>query len=123
MTTENLEPELVVEDVAERSWMKRLGPGLITGAADDDPSGIATYSQAGANSASRLLWTSLITYPLMVGSSWYARAWDGCRAAARDQSAPVLPRRGFCIGGRLLLRPIRSISPPISRQWARPPNC
>jgi NRAMP (natural resistance-associated macrophage protein)-like metal ion transporter len=66
MTTENLEPELVVEDIAERSWMKRLGPGLITGAADDDPSGIATYSQAGAQFGFALLWTLLITYPLMV---------------------------------------------------------
>lgn len=60
------EPELVVEDEAERSWMKRLGPGLITGAADDDPSGIATYTQAGAQFGFGLLWTMLLTYPLMV---------------------------------------------------------
>jgi NRAMP (natural resistance-associated macrophage protein)-like metal ion transporter len=65
MTKESIEPELVVEDAAERSWMKRLGPGLITGAADDDPSGIATYSQAGALFGYGLLWTLLITYPLM----------------------------------------------------------
>jgi len=44
-----------------------LGPGLITGAADDDPSGIATYSQAGAQFGYAMLWTLLITYPLMVG--------------------------------------------------------
>ena len=43
-----------------------LGPGLVTGAADDDPSGIATYAQAGAQYAFRLGWTLLITYPLMV---------------------------------------------------------
>lgn len=43
-----------------------LGPGLITGAADDDPSGIATYSQAGARFGYQLGWTLLITYPLMV---------------------------------------------------------
>nr|WKF60836.1 Divalent metal cation transporter MntH [Paraburkholderia busanensis] len=61
-----VEPELVVEDEAERSWMKRLGPGLITGAADDDPSGIATYTQAGAQYGFGLLWTMLLTYPLMV---------------------------------------------------------
>jgi NRAMP (natural resistance-associated macrophage protein)-like metal ion transporter len=42
-----------------------LGPGLITGAADDDPSGIATYSIAGAQLGTRLLWTALITWPLM----------------------------------------------------------
>jgi len=35
-------------DAQPESWLKKLGPGLITGAADDDPSGIATYSQAGA---------------------------------------------------------------------------
>jgi len=43
----------------------RLGPGLITGAADDDPSGIATYSQAGAQFGVNMLWTMLFLYPLM----------------------------------------------------------
>ncbi len=43
-----------------------LGPGLITGAADDDPSGIATYSQAGAQFGFRLGWTLVLTFPLMV---------------------------------------------------------
>src|SRR5450432_2072059 len=42
-----------------------LGPGLITGASDDDPSGIATYSQAGAQFGFTTLWTALITFPLM----------------------------------------------------------
>jgi NRAMP (natural resistance-associated macrophage protein)-like metal ion transporter len=42
-----------------------LGPGLITGAADDDPSGIATYSIAGAQLGTSLLWTALLTWPLM----------------------------------------------------------
>ncbi len=51
----------------EKSWVKKLGPGLITGAADDDPSGIATYSQAGAQFGFNMLWTLLFTYPLMVG--------------------------------------------------------
>jgi NRAMP (natural resistance-associated macrophage protein)-like metal ion transporter len=49
------------------SWLKKLGPGLITGAADDDPSGIATYSQAGAQFGFNMLWTVLFTYPLMAG--------------------------------------------------------
>ncbi|MDR3454994.1 MAG: divalent metal cation transporter [Rhodoferax sp.] len=53
--------------VRQGSWLKKLGPGLITGAADDDPSGIATYSQAGAQFGFNLLWTILLTYPLMVG--------------------------------------------------------
>jgi NRAMP (natural resistance-associated macrophage protein)-like metal ion transporter len=48
------------------SWFRRLGPGLITGAADDDPSGIATYSQAGAQFGVNMLWTVMLTYPLMV---------------------------------------------------------
>jgi len=48
------------------SWLKQLGPGLITGAADDDPSGIATYSQSGAQLGFGLLWVVLLTYPLMV---------------------------------------------------------
>lgn len=43
----------------------QLGPGLVTGAADDDPSGIATYSQAGATFGYGLLWTMVLTYPLM----------------------------------------------------------
>ena len=47
--------------------LKELGPGLITGAADDDPSGIATYSQAGAQFGFSMLWTVVFTYPLMVG--------------------------------------------------------
>jgi Mn2+/Fe2+ NRAMP family transporter len=46
--------------------LRVLGPGLITGASDDDPSGIATYSQAGAQFAYGLSWTLLVTYPLMV---------------------------------------------------------
>lgn len=48
----------------KRYW-KELGPGLITGAADDDPSGIATYSQTGAATGFHLLWLALFTYPLM----------------------------------------------------------
>ncbi|HEX7760693.1 MAG TPA: Nramp family divalent metal transporter [Caulobacteraceae bacterium] len=48
------------------AW-KSLGPGLITGAADDDPSGIATYSQAGAQFGLGMLWTVIVTYPLMAG--------------------------------------------------------
>ncbi|MTV40127.1 divalent metal cation transporter [Duganella radicis] len=50
-----------------QGWLSKLGPGLITGAADDDPSGIATYSQAGAQFGYGMLWTLLLTYPLMVG--------------------------------------------------------
>lgn len=51
----------------EKRWWTQLGPGLITGAADDDPSGIATYSQAGAQFGYSTAWTLLFTYPLMIG--------------------------------------------------------
>jgi len=47
------------------NFWRRLGPGLITGAADDDPSGIATYSQAGAQFGFNLGWTMVLAYPLM----------------------------------------------------------
>ncbi|OYV28080.1 MAG: hypothetical protein B7W98_00310 [Parcubacteria group bacterium 20-58-5] len=50
--------------LAEEYW-DTLGPGLTTGAADDDPSGIATYSQAGAQYGLQLIWTALFTYPFM----------------------------------------------------------
>lgn len=50
-----------------KKFVQRLGPGLITGAADDDPSGIATYSQAGSQFRFGLVWTLLITTPLMIG--------------------------------------------------------
>jgi NRAMP (natural resistance-associated macrophage protein)-like metal ion transporter len=48
-----------------RRFWKLLGPGLVTGASDDDPSGIATYSQAGAGFGLSTLWTALIAFPLM----------------------------------------------------------
>lgn len=50
--------------IVRRFW-SALGPGLITGAADDDPSGLATYSIAGAQLGTSLLWTSFLTWPLM----------------------------------------------------------
>ncbi len=53
------------EEVPEKGFLESLGPGLITGAADDDPSGIATYSQVGAQFGLSLLWTMIFTFPLM----------------------------------------------------------
>jgi len=52
--------------VGIRAFWKSLGPGIVTGAADDDPSGIATYSVAGAQFGTALLWTALFTWPLML---------------------------------------------------------
>jgi len=57
----------IYKSIAEHPRMRQIGPGLITGAADDDPSGIATYSQAGAQFGFHMLWTMIFTYPLMVG--------------------------------------------------------
>lgn len=68
--------EEIVEDAAKatgaipgltrvKSYWRILGPGLTTGAADDDPAGIATYSQAGAKYGFQLLWLSALTFPLM----------------------------------------------------------
>jgi len=57
----------VLKKIKDHDAIKHLGPGLITGAADDDPSGIATYSQAGAQFGFNMLWTIVLTYPLMVG--------------------------------------------------------
>src|SRR5215472_2131778 len=52
--------------VSLRGVLSKLGPGLITGASDDDPSGIATYSQVGAQFGYTLLWTMVLSYQLMV---------------------------------------------------------
>lgn len=57
--------EISQEHEREESWVAKLGPGLVTGAADDDPSGIATYSQAGAQYGYDMLWPVLLTYPFM----------------------------------------------------------
>ncbi len=53
------------EESKSETLLGRLGPGLITGAADDDPSGIATYSQVGAEFGFAMLWTMLFSFPLM----------------------------------------------------------
>lgn len=59
-------PESDVEkQSAAKKLLWKLGPGLITGAADDDPSGIATYSQVGAQFGYGMLWTMMFSYPLM----------------------------------------------------------
>ena len=67
-----MNPELVKTDPAAppknriELFFADLGPGLITGCADDDPSGISTYSMAGAVFGYSLLWTALISFPMMV---------------------------------------------------------
>ena len=77
-------------------FLKKLGPGLVTGASDDDPSGIATYSQVGARFGYGLLWTMVLTYPLMAAiqeiSARIGRV-TGCGIAAnlrKNYPRPVL---------------------------------
>jgi NRAMP (natural resistance-associated macrophage protein)-like metal ion transporter len=79
----------------QRLW-RALGPGLVTGAADDDPSGIATYSQAGAQFGFALTWTMFLTLPFMAAIQIIS-AWIGwqtrqglARNIARELPAPVL---------------------------------
>jgi len=58
---------MTISKTKSASSLKKSGLGVTTGAADDDPSAIATYSQAGAQFGFNMLWTVLFTYPLMVG--------------------------------------------------------
>jgi len=76
-----------------RNFTQRLGPGLITGAADDDPSGIATYSQAGSQFRFGLVWTLLLTTPLMIGIQMLsARIGWVTRQGLAANMAKVCPR-------------------------------
>jgi NRAMP (natural resistance-associated macrophage protein)-like metal ion transporter len=82
----------LLKSIADDPRVKQLGPGLVTGAADDDPSGIATYSQAGAQFGYSMLWTVLFTYPLMVGIQ-------------------MVSARLGCITGRGLAANVKSVFP------------
>ena len=55
-----------IRAASPRFLFRKLGPGLVTGASDDDPSGIGTYSQVGAQFGYGMLWTMVLSYPLMV---------------------------------------------------------
>ncbi len=82
------------ETARHDSVLKRLGPGIITGAADDDPSGIATYSQAGAKAGFGLLWTVILTWPLMVAvQSVSARIGRVTGRGLAGNMMRVFPRR------------------------------
>jgi Mn2+/Fe2+ NRAMP family transporter len=81
----------------QRKLLQVLGPGLITGAADDDPSGIATYSQVGAQFGYGLAWTLVFSYPLMV--------------AIQEISARIDRVTGFGIAGNLRRHYTRAMYP------------
>jgi len=78
-----------------RGWLSRFGPGLITGASDDDPSGLATYSQVGSQFGFGLLWTMVLTYPLMAGMQEISAriglvTGHGLAANLRTHFSPIL---------------------------------
>jgi NRAMP (natural resistance-associated macrophage protein)-like metal ion transporter len=66
MPLETLTPVATCKFKADKSFWRKLGPGLITGASDDDPSGIATYSRTGAQFGYSMMWLMLFSFPLMV---------------------------------------------------------
>ena len=80
-----------------RRFFRLLGPGLVTGAADDDPSGIATYSQVGAQLGFSMLWVMVLSYPLMASiqeiCAWIGRVTGAGLTANLKRSYP----RSLCI--------------------------
>ncbi|MDY1546961.1 NRAMP family divalent metal transporter [Luteibacter sahnii] len=78
---------------SRHGWRRRLGAGLVTGAADDDPSGIATYSQVGAQFGYGMLWTTVVTTPLMIGvQTVSARVGRVTGRGLADNMCRVFPR-------------------------------
>jgi hypothetical protein len=76
-------------------YWTRLGPGIVTGAADDDPSGIGTYSQVGAAVGFGLLWTTLATLPLAIAvQEASAPTGPGYRQGPRGADPRTLPTPG-----------------------------
>src|ERR1039457_5857265 len=82
-----------------RQYLRAMGPGLVTGASDDDPSGIATYSQAGARYGLAFLWTALLTLPLMAA----VQEICGRTALATGAGLGELAVRRFHRAGRAVL--------------------
>jgi len=106
MPTESVDKTGSNSDVEEDSgtksnpvlrFLRVLGPGLVTGAADDDPSGVATYAQAGATYGNGLLWTVPVTLPLMMAVQ---EICDRMALATGDSFGKLI-RRKFGKGGRI----------------------
>src|SRR5256714_12179162 len=83
---------MMAAGIVRRAW-KALGPGLVTGAADDDPSGIATYSQAGAQFGYTLTWTMFLTLPFMAAIQIISACigWQTRRGLARNIARQLPP--------------------------------
>lgn len=97
--TESSSEKEAVQDTGLKAVLKVLGPGLVTGVADDDPSGVATYSQAGAGFGMGLLWTAPLTLPLMYGVQEICDR----TALATGDSIGTLVRRKFTRAGRIVI--------------------
>jgi Mn2+/Fe2+ NRAMP family transporter len=93
MASEAVGGGAVAVRIGRGAWLRELGPGLITGAVDDDPSGIVTCSQAGAAFGYALGWSVLLTLPFMVAvqeiSARLGRVTGGGLAAALKRHAPM----------------------------------
>ena len=107
-----------------RAFWEALGPGVIVGAADDDPSGIATYSVAGAQLGPAMLWLALLTWPLMAAvQTMCARigmvTGQGLAAALHAK----FPRRLLVLAAAALFAANTLNLAPTCRQWRTPPSC
>jgi Mn2+/Fe2+ NRAMP family transporter len=80
-------------------FLRVLGPGLVTGAADDDPSGVATYAQAGATYSNGMLWTVIAALPMMMATQEITDRM----ALATGDSLGALIRRKFTRGFRMAI--------------------
>jgi Mn2+/Fe2+ NRAMP family transporter len=83
--------------------LRVAGPGLVTGASDDDPSGIATYAEAGARYGFGLLWSALITLPLMAAVQEICDRTALATGKTLGELAPRSASRGGAAGCRVLL--------------------
>ncbi|WP_334171389.1 Nramp family divalent metal transporter [Sinomonas sp.] len=82
-----------------RGWLKALGPGLVTGSADDDPSGVATYAQAGAQYGFAMAWTAPLALPMMIA----VQEMCDRTATTTGQTLGRLARRRFRRAGTLVV--------------------
>jgi NRAMP (natural resistance-associated macrophage protein)-like metal ion transporter len=91
--------ETATEEGSWRTYLRALGPGLVTGASDDDPSGVATYAQAGAQFKFGLVWAALLTLPLMLGVQEICDR----TALATGKNLGALARARFSRAGRIVI--------------------
>ncbi|AMM32894.1 hypothetical protein SA2016_2225 [Sinomonas atrocyanea] len=82
-----------------RGWLKALGPGLVTGSADDDPSGVATYAQAGAQYGYAAVWTAPVVLPMMIA----VQEMCDRTATATGETLGKLARRRFGRAGAIVV--------------------